>query len=478
MEFDAVVVGSGPNGLAAAIEIARAGHSVCIVESRDTIGGGARTAELTAPGFLHDVCSAVHPLAIASPFFQTLPLAQHGMEWIHSPACLAHPFDQGSSAVLYRSIENTCATLGLDGPAYEKLFSVLARNSKDLVQEVLAPPIHLPRHPIPLIRFGIHAIQSAQRISNRRFQGSRARGLFMGIAAHSNMPLDASPTSAVGLLLGMLGHGGGWPIVKGGSQKLSDALASYFTSLGGKIITGMHVNSLRQLPTSNAVIFDLTPRQVLKLAFDQLPASYRWELQKYRYGPGVFKVDWALSSPIPWKSRDCLKAATVHVGGPAEQIVESENDVAKGRCPDRPFIILAQPSLFDETRAPAGQHTAWAYCHVPSNSKIDMTDRIESQIERFAPGFRDCILHRHVMTAPDFEKYNPNYIGGDIGGGIQDLTQIVGRPSLRVTPYAMPAKGMFICSSSTPPGGGVHGMCGYHAARAVLSTILYNRASR
>jgi len=478
MEFDAVVVGSGPNGLAAAVEIARAGHSVCVVESRDTIGGGARTAELTAPGFLHDVCSAVHPLGAASPFFRSLPLAQHGVEWIHSPACLAHPFDQGSSAVLYKSIENTSATLGLDGAPYEKLFSVLARNSEELVQDILAPPTHLPRHPIRLMRFGIHGIQSAQRFSNRRFHASRARGLFVGIAAHSNMPLDASPTAAFGLLLGMLGHVAGWPIVKGGSQKLSDALASYFTSLGGKIITGTHVNSLRQLPTSKAIIFDLTPRQVLKLTFDQLPPSYRWELQKYRYGPAVFKIDWALSSPIPWKSRDCLKAATLHLGGSAEEIVAAESEVAKGRCPERPFIILAQPSLFDETRAPAGQHTAWGYCHVPSNSKIDMTERIEAQIERFAPGFRDCILHRHTMTAPDFEKYNPNYVGGDIGGGVQDLVQIVGRPSLRVTPYAMPAKGMFICSSSTPPGGGVHGMCGYHAARAALSTILYNRASR
>jgi phytoene dehydrogenase-like protein len=478
MEFDAVVVGSGPNGLAAAVEIARAGHSVCVVESRDTIGGGARTAELTAPGFLHDVCSAVHPLGVASPFFRSLPLAQHGVEWIHSPACLAHPFDQGSSAVLYKSIENTSATLGLDGAPYEKLFSVLARNSEELVPDILAPPIHLPRHPIRLMRFGIHGIQSAQRFSIRRFHASRARGLFLGIAAHSNMPLDASPTAAFGLLLGMLGHVGGWPIVKGGSQKLSDALASYFTSLGGKIITGTHVNSLRQLPTSKAIIFDLTPRQVLKLTFDQLPPSYRWELQKYRYGPAVFKIDWALSSPIPWKSRDCLKAATLHLGGSAEEIVAAESEVAKGRCPERPFIILAQPSLFDETRAPAGQHTAWGYCHVPSNSKIDMTERIEAQIERFAPGFRDCILHRHTMTAPDFEKYNSNYVGGDIGGGVQDLVQIVGRPSLRVTPYAMPAKGMFICSSSTPPGGGVHGMCGYHAARAALSTILYNRASR
>jgi len=477
MEFDAVVVGSGPNGLAAAVEIARAGHSVCVLESRDTIGGGARTAELTLPGFLHDVCAAVHPLAIASPFFKTVPLAQYGVEWVHSPACLAHPFDDGPAAMLYRSIGKTCATLGTDGHPYEKFFSVLVKNAEKLIPEILSPPVHLPRHPVSLMRFGIHAIRSAERFSNSRFHGNRARGLFTGVAAHANMPLDASPTAAFGILLTMLGHVSGWPIIKGGSQKLSDALASYFSSLGGKIITDSHVKSLRLLPTSSAVIFDLTPRQILNLMFDQLPPSYRWELQKYRYGPGVFKVDWALSSPIPWKSRECLEAATVHIGGTAEEIVEAERTVAQGRCPERPLVILSQPTLFDATRAPDGKHTAWAYCHVPSNSKIEMTERIETQIERFAPGFRDCILHRHIMTAPDFEKYNPNYIGGDISGGVQDILQIVARPSLRRRPYIMPLKGMFICSSSTPPGGGVHGMCGYHAARAVLSTILYNRAN-
>jgi phytoene dehydrogenase-like protein len=475
MEFDAVVVGAGPNGLAAAVEIARAGHSVCVLEARETIGGGARTAELTQPGFLHDVCSAVHPLAIASPFFKTLPLAEHGVQWIHSPACLAHPFDTGSPAVLYRSIANTVATLGLDGPAYEKLFSVLVRNAERLVPEILGPPIHLPRHPLALGRFGIHAIQSAHKFSSRHFRGSRARGLFTGMAGHANMPLDKSPTAAFGLLLAMLGHVDGWPIIKGGSQKLSDALASYLTSLGGRIVTGTPVKSLRELPPSNVVLFDLVPQQILKLAFDRLPPKYRWELQKFRHGPGVFKVDWALSSPIPWKSRECLQAATLHVGGTAEEIVEAEQLVGRGRCPDRPFVLLAQPSLFDETRAPKGNHTAWAYCHVPNNSKIDMTERIEAQVERFAPGFRDCILARHTMTAPQFEAYNANYIGGDISGGLQDLLQIIARPSLRVKPYVMPLKGLFICSSSTPPGGGVHGMCGYHAARAALSTVLYNR---
>jgi phytoene dehydrogenase-like protein len=292
------------------------------------------------------------------------------------------------------------------------------------------------------------------------------------------MPLSSSPTAAFGLVLGMLGHVAGWPIVKGGSQKLIDALASYLTSLGGQILTGRNVKSLHELPSSRAVVFDLSPRQILQLTFDQLPPSYRWELRKFRHGPGVFKLDWALSSPIPWKSPECLQAATVHVGGSAEEIAAAEDNVAKGRCADRPFVLLAQQSLFDASRAPEGKHTAWAYCHVPANSKIDMTDRIESQIESFAPGFRDCILARHAMTAPDFEKYNPNYVGGDISGGVQNLVQIIGRPSLRLNPYSIPVPGLFICSSSTPPGGAVHGMCGYHAARAALSTILYNRANR
>jgi phytoene dehydrogenase-like protein len=471
MPYDAVVAGSGPNGLAAAIEIARSGYSVCILEARDTVGGGTRTAELTLPGFLHDVCAGVHPLAIASPFFKTLPLHQHGLEWIHSPACLAHPFDDGSAALLYRSLEDTGTTLGEDARPYQRLFAPLVRNAEKLLPEILAPPLHRPRHPLALMRFGVHALQSAQGLAARHFKGGRARGLFAGIAGHSNMPLDASPTAAFGLLLGMLGHVDGWPIVKGGSQQLSAAMASYLTSLQGSIVTGKEIKSLRDLPASRLVLFDLTPRQILKLAWDRLPPSYRWELEKYRYGPGVFKVDFALSAPIPWKARECLQAATVHVGGPAEEIAQSERTVAKGRCPERPFVLLAQQSLFDSSRAPHDRHTAWAYCHVPAYSKIDMTDRIEAQIERFAPGFRDCIIARHTMTTGQFEAYNPNYVGGDIGGGLQNWLQIVARPALRVSPYVMPVKGLFICSSSTPPGGGVHGMCGYHAARAALSMI-------
>jgi phytoene dehydrogenase-like protein len=321
-------------------------------------------------------------------------------------------------------------------------------------------------------------MRSAETFINRHFKASRSRALFAGMAGHSNMPLTTAPTAAFGLLLGMLAHVGGWPIVKGGSQKLSDALASYLGSVGGRIVTNTHVKSLKALPTSRVVLFDLTPRQILQMLFDQLPPSYRWELQKYRYGPGVFKVDWALNSPIPWKSPACAQAATVHLGGSAEEIIESERIVGNGRCPDHPFVLLAQQSLFDNTRAPEGKHTAWAYCHVPANSNIDMLERIEKQVERFAPGFRDCILGRHIISAPDYEKYNPNYVGGDISGGLQNFLQIIARPSLRVSPYVIPVPGLFICSASTPPGGAVHGMCGYHAARAAISAIRYNRGIR
>jgi phytoene dehydrogenase-like protein len=373
--------------------------------------------------------------------------------------------------MLYPSIGVTCQTLGEDARAYQKVFSRLARNASKLFPEVLAPVTHVPRHPFLLAYFGVQAVQSAAGYVERHFRDDRARALFVGISGHSSMPLDASPTAAFGLLLGTAGHVEGWPLVRGGSQKLSDGLASYLKSLGGQIVTGTLVKSLRDLPQARTVLFDLTPRQILKLAFDQLPPSYRWELEKYRYGPGVFKVDWALSSPIPWKSPECKLAATVHLGGSTAEIVDSERTVANGRCPERPFVILAQQSLFDAARAPEGKHTAWAYCHVPNNSKIDMTDRIESQVERFAPGFRDCILARHTISAPEYEAYNANYVGGDITGGLQNVLQVVARPSLRMTPYAMPIKGYFICSSSTPPGGAVHGMCGYHAARAALSAI-------
>ena len=477
MDFDAVVVGSGPNGLAAAIELAREGCSVCVIEARDTIGGGTRSAELTEPGFIHDVCSAIHPFALASPFFSTLPLAKHGHEWILPPASVAHPMDDGTAAILEHSIERTCATLGPDARAYTRVFAPLVRTAGKLLPEVLEPIVHIPRHPLPLMRFGLKAIQSAEHFAARHFKGDHARALFAGLAAHAIMPLDRRPTAAFGLLFGILGHAGGWPMSKGGSQKIADALTSYLISLGGRTMTGTPVTSLHDLPSSRVVLLDITPKQILRLAGDQFPPSYRWELQKYQYGPGVFKVDWALNSPIPWAAKDCLRAGTVHVGGSMEEIAEGEQSVAKGRCPERPFVLLAQQSLFDASRAPDNKHTAWAYCHVPNGSKIDMTDRIESQIQRFAPGFRDCIIARHTMTPAQFEAYNANYIGGDISGGLQNLLQTVARPSLRINPYTTPVKNLFICSSSTPPGGGVHGMCGYFAARAALKAIQYNRRS-
>jgi phytoene dehydrogenase-like protein len=468
MDFDAVVVGSGPNGLAAAIELARSGWSVCIFEARDTIGGGARSAELTQPGFVHDVCSAIHPLAFASPFFKSLPLSKHGLEWINPPAAVAHPLDDGTAAVLELSLERTAAGLGRDAQAYTKVFGPLVRDATDLVPEILAPPLHVPRHPWMLMGFGLKAVQSARKFSERHFKEKQARALFAGIAAHSNMPLDLPPTAAAGLLLGMLGHAGGWPLPKGGAQKISDALASYFTSLKGRIVTGKLISSPRELPPSRVILADISPQQLLRFAGDEFPPSYRWELQKYQYGPGVFKVDWALNSPIPWRAKECNRAGTLHLGGTMEEIAAGEQAVAQGRCPEEPFILLAQQSLFDQSRVPAGKQSAWAYCHVPRGSKIDMTERIESQVERFAPGFRDCILSRHSKNPAEFETYNPNYVGGDISGGVLNLLQIVVRPSLRVSPYCTPIKNLFICSASTPPVGGVHGMCGYHAARAVL----------
>jgi phytoene dehydrogenase-like protein len=385
--------------------------------------------------------------------------------------------DDGRAAIIEHSIERTGATLGPDARAYRRVFAPLVRSAANLMPEVLGPPVHIPRHPLLLMRFGLKAIQSAERFAARHFKGDAARALFSGLAAHAIMPLDQRPTAAFGLLFGILGHVDGWPMSKGGSQKIADALTSYLISLGGRTMTGTPVTSLRDLPSSRVVLLDITPKQILRLAGDQFPPSYRWELQKYQYGPGVFKVDWALNSPIPWTAKESLRAGTVHVGGTMEEIAEGEQTVARGRCSEKPFVLLAQQSLFDASRAPDSKHTGWAYCHVPNGSKIDMTERIESQVERFAPGFRDCIIARHTMTPAQFEAYNANYIGGDIGGGLQNLLQIVARPSLRINPYTTPLKNVFICSSSTPPGGGVHGMCGYFAARAALKTILYNRRS-
>ena len=473
---DAVVVGAGPNGLAAAVEMARAGLSVRVLEAADTVGGGARSAELTLPGFVHDVCSAIHPLGIASPFFRSLPLADHGLEWVEPPAALAHPFDDGGAALLARSPDAAMPTLGEDDERWRRLFAPLVRDPGSLLDEILAP-LHVPAHPLTLARFGLRALLPATTVARRSFRGARARGLFAGLAAHSMLPLERPPSAAFGLMLGLLGHAVGWPFPRGGSQALSDALASYLRSLGGEIETGRRVESLAELGETRLVVLDVTPRGLLELAGDRLPDRYRRRLERYRYGPGVFKLDWALAGPIPWRADECSRAATVHLGATLEEIAASEAAPAQNRSAERPYVLLAQQSLFDPTRAPAGRHTAWAYCHVPNGSSVDMTEQVESQVERFAPGFRERILARSALGPADLERSNPNHVGGDINGGLADLRQLLTRPVARWSPYSTPLPGVFLCSASTPPGGGVHGMCGFHAARAALRSIQSRRSS-
>jgi phytoene dehydrogenase-like protein len=467
---DAIVVGSGPNGLAAAIVLARAGVSVRVLEAAATVGGGARSAELTLPGFVHDVCSAIHPLGVSSPFFRTLPLAEHGVEWIEPPAALAHPFDDGSAALLERSPEVVVRGIGEDEARWRRLFAPLVRDAEPLLEDILAP-LHVPAHPIALARFGARAAPPATTLARLSFRGEKARGLFAGLAAHSMLRLDRPPTAAFGLVLGLLGHSVGWPFPRGGSQRLSDALASYLRALGGEIETGRRVESLAELGDTRAVFLDVTPRGLLALAADRLPDRYRRGLERYRYGPGVFKLDWALDGPIPWRAEECARAATVHLGGTLAEIAASEAAPGHGEVVERPFVLLAQQSLFDPTRAPAGHHTAWAYCHVPNGSTVDMTARIEAQVERFAPGFRERILARSALGPAEIERYNANYVGGDINAGAATLSQLFTRPVARVSPYTTPLPGVFLCSASTPPGGGVHGMCGFHAARAGLEYL-------
>jgi phytoene dehydrogenase-like protein len=467
-EYDAIVVGSGPNGLAAAITLARAGISVAVLEANSTIGGGTRSAELTLPGFVHDVCSAVHPLAAGSPFFKTLPLQRFELEWIHPGIPLAHPLDDGTTACLHRDVDVTAKSLGRDAGIYRNLFNPLARDWEKLATEFLRPMLHLPRHPVALGRFGLAAITPARFFAKTFFREEQTRALFAGIAAHSFLPLEALASAAFGLVLGIAGHAVGWPIPRGGSQSIANALANYLRDLGGKIDINRRIDNLDQIPKSAVVLFDTTVWQFSHIAGDRLPARYRERLNHFRHAPGIFKIDYALSSPIPWKAEVCRSAGTIHLGGTLDEVANSEREVARGQLPNRPFTLVAQQSLFDETRAPAGKHTLWAYCHVPFGCKINMSDAMESQIERFAPGFRDCIFARHKTGAADLEKSNPNLAGGDINGGAANLRQLIARPIFSRTPYRTPLRGVYLCSSSTPPGGGVHGMCGYHAARAAL----------
>ena len=468
MSADAVVVGSGPNGLAAAIELARNGHKVTVYEANDTIGGGCRSAELTLPGFVHDLCSAFHPLGAASPFFRELDLTQEGLEWIEPPAALAHPLDDGTAVVLERSIDATAANLGPDARGYRRLVGSLVPDWDQLAADTLRPLIRIPRHPLLMARLGLPGLLPARTLARMAFSGVRARALFAGLAAHSVLPLEAPLTASFALMFAVATHVANWPFPRGGSQRIADALAARLRSLGGTIETGHRVRTLEELGSARAYLCDVTPRQLDEIAGQRLSARYRAQLRSYRYGPGVFKLDYAIDGPIPWRASECLRAGTVHLGGTMDDVAQSEAQVARGRPAERPFVLVGQQSLFDPSRAPSGKQTVWAYCHVPNGSTFDMTERIEAQFERFAPGFRERILSRSVMGPTEVQSHNANYIGGDIGGGANTLFQFMTRPFFRLDPYATSARDVYMCSSSTPPGGGVHGMCGYHAARSAL----------
>jgi phytoene dehydrogenase-like protein len=474
-ELDAVIVGSGPNGLAAAVSLAQQGFAVAVIEAHAEIGGGTRTAELTLPGFHHDVCAAVHPMAELSPFLSALPLADHGLSWVYPEISVAHPLDDGPSVLLERSVDATAAALGRDRDAYRKLMNGFVRAGRPLMADLLGP-LRIPRHPFAMARFGFYGVRSAVGLGRGLFADQRARALLAGCAAHSILPLDKLLTGALGLIFALTGHLCDWPVARGGSRAIGTALANYLRSLGGQITTGEPIHSLAQLPKARVILFDLAPRQLIEIAGDRLPARYVKRLGRYRYGPGVFKLDWALSGPIPWKDRNALRASTVHVGGTLDAIADAEAAAFRGEHHPRPFVLVAQQSQFDSTRAPAGHHTGYAYCHVPHGSTVDVSAQIEAQIERFAPGFRDLIMARVAHTPRDFERYNPSFIGGVIAGGCADLTQLFTRPVARLDPYSTPDPAIFLCSAATPPGGGVHGMSGYFAARSAARR-LHRRAS-
>lgn len=473
----AAIIGSGPNGLSSAIALAQAGFETRVFEGQFRIGGGASTAEVTLPGFRHDLGSSIYPMGFASPFFKSLPLAAHGLRWIEPPAPLAHPLDDGTVVMLEHDLASTAANLGPDGPAYSRLLRPLVDGWADLCPDLLGPIIHWPSHPLLMAHFGSYAALPATALAKMLFRGTRARAIFAGNAAHSVLPLEQPCSSAVALVLSTAAHAGGWPMAAGGGQALSNALAVYLQTLGGKIITGRTITSLSELEEANSpdsvILCDISPGQLHRIAGNALPASYSQKLENFRHGPAAFKIDWALSQPIPWRATDCSRAATVHLGGTLEEIAASERAPWTGSIEERPFVLVTQPSLFDPGRAPEGKHTAWGYSHVPNGFTGDVTTQIENQVERFAPGFRDCILARRVWSPAALESWNPNLIGGDLSGGAMSLGQVLFRPSASL--YRTPRKGLYLCSASTPPGGGVHGMCGFHAAKAVLHDLKRTR---
>ncbi len=467
VEHDAVVVGAGPNGLAAAVAMAGAGASVLVVEQGDTPGGGCRSAALTLPGFVHDVCSAIHPLGAASPFLRTLALADHGLEWLHPEVLLAHPLDDGTAGVLLRDVRDTGDAVG-DARGWERLMGPVVDRWEALAGEVLGPLLRMPGHPIALAQFGLRAMWPATVLARQVLRSPQAQALFIGIAAHSVAALERPLTAAAGVMLGGAGHAAGWPVARGGSQRIADALVAELGRLGGRVETGRRVRVIDELPSATVVLFDTSPRDLLAIAGSRFPTGYRQRLARYRYGPGVFKIDYALDGPVPWTAEACRRAGTVHVGGNLAEVAHAEAEVARGHHPERPFVLAAQQSVIDRQRAPEGRHTFWAYCHVPNGSTLDVTGTIEAQLERFAPGFSDVVLARRVTTSAALAAYNPNCVGGDIAGGATDGLQLLFRPMISTHPYRTPAPGIFLCSSSTPPGGGVHGMCGYWAARDAL----------
>ncbi|WP_373522902.1 phytoene desaturase family protein [Aquiflexum sp.] len=469
-EYDAIVVGSGPNGLAAAIRMQQKGLAVLLIEGADTVGGGMRTKELTLPGFLHDVCSAIHPLAVSSPFLKTLPLDKFGLEWMEPEVLAAHPFDNGTAAYLYRSIDDTAVELGRDEKAYRDLIQPIVRDWENLAVDFLGP-MRIPKHPISMAKFGIKALRSANGLARSDFKTEKAKGLWAGMAAHSIQPLDKLTTSAVALVLLASGHHRSWPIPKMGSQSIANAMSAFFKSLGGEVQTGFYVRHINELPKAKAYLFDITPKQLMEIAGEEFSRLYKWQLSRFKYGMGVFKIDWALKEAIPFSAIKARLAGTVHLGNTLEEVTKSEKEIWEGKHPNHPYVLLAQQSIVDKSRAPEGSHTAWAYCHVPNGSRQDMTAIIEAQVERFAPGFRDIIIGTSTKNAMEMQDYNPNYIGGDINGGAMDITQLFNRPALRWSPYRTSSKGIYICSSSTPPGGGVHGMCGFHAAERVIKDL-------